>query len=63
MARMAARSYRFDADTMALMRLLVREMGVTETDVLRLAVRSLAKQHGVEIPKQAAGGQGSDDNV
>jgi hypothetical protein len=48
--RNPARSYRLDPDTLALMRTLAQRLGVTETTVIRLAVRRLAQLEGVSLP-------------
>jgi hypothetical protein len=53
--RAAARSYRLDPDTLALMRLLAQRLGVPETTVIRLGVRRLAQLEGVELPKPQEG--------
>ena len=50
---MAARSYRLDPDTLELMHLISRRLGVPETTVIRLGVRRLAQMEGVELERLA----------
>jgi Arc/MetJ-type ribon-helix-helix transcriptional regulator len=45
-------SVRFDEETNALLELLVQRLGVAQSDVLRMAIRLLARREGVKAPKE-----------
>jgi hypothetical protein len=49
MSGLIARSYRFDRETLELLRLLARRLGASEVAVLRLAVRRLARAERVKV--------------
>lgn len=44
---LASTSFRLDAETKRLIRALAEQLGVRDVDVLRLAIRALAKKEGV----------------
>lgn len=45
------RSFRLDATAREYLELLQNEMGVSQADVVRLAIRGLAEQRGVKLKK------------
>lgn len=45
-------SFRLSSDARALIELLSQKNGISQTAVIELAVRQLAKTEGVEVPKK-----------
>jgi antitoxin component of RelBE/YafQ-DinJ toxin-antitoxin module len=54
-------SFRLDAETIDLLDALGRELGLTRTAVIRLAVREVARQRGIRVPPRAEAREVPDD--
>ena len=53
-------SFRLDAETIDLLDALGRELGLTRTAVIRLAVREVARQRGIRVPPRVPESEGAD---